>query len=413
VLGAAAIIVVALLSVGGLAISRNGPFAPSAALPTALLSSFGSASLYAGTPGGALTPTVTALPDGTVVETVALTQPASVDLGFGFCNSFVCGTSENLDCVGNLYIPGFTGALYLDFRFGVPPGSTVKDILISGGPTPDVETAYAYLTPGLQVISSSLLSGKAKVTADGVSLEFPVPYKAELLAHYKPVFKRICGFTEAELNAFRAKYGSRYVPLYPYITVIAHITRPSSSTGTQSVTVNGQDQNIRFAVPSGPTGPGVVTVYRQDDPRWSGKKAGATTYGDAGTVPAAIASLLSAFGGSADPPAVGKALIASGAWTPGKGSDWAHIATYLSGQKLDVADSDIGSAMGAGHDALFLAAYTDSQTNGQRVVVITGYDAARDRFAVMDPAIGLTDISWDDIAAGNPWVLRVSRKATT
>ncbi|MGI8608435.1 MAG: hypothetical protein ACR2MY_04290 [Candidatus Dormibacteria bacterium] len=381
----------------------------------ALVSAFGTGTAPHGgsLPGSATAgdPAFAPLDDGSVVETVVLTQPATVGLGFGFCDAFVCGTSDNVECIGNLYIPRFADSLLLSFQLSPPPGSRLRDAFISGGSTPEAAVAHAYVASGGATTSgqNSLVTSAPQVSSDGsLSVAFPVPWKAELDNHYKPAFKRVCGFTLDERQAFTARFGSNYTPQYPYITVLAHWSHPSQPSGQHTVTVNGTAKTVNYVVPTPPATPGKATMFRQDDSRWGGHRAGSGDYAHRGTVPTALATLLSAFGGSQDPVAVGKELIANGTWRPDKGSDWAGVASYVKSKHLDVAESDLLAATRAGKSALFLATYTNA-ANAEAVVVVTGYDAGADRFNVLDPTLGETQVSWDDIAGGNPWVLEVSR----
>ncbi|MFN2466044.1 MAG: protein kinase [Candidatus Dormibacteria bacterium] len=413
----AGVAILALLVGSGLFAARAGPFAPSGALPVALAASFGPGSLarQAGLPGsaGAGDPTMSPLEDGSVAETVLLAQPAAVDLGFGYCDAFVCGTSENLDCVGNKYMPRFGDALLGTFSLAPPAGSTLRDVVISGGPYLGAGAAHVYQADGKTWGATALLlAGSPSVgTAGALQLNFPVPWKHELDSHYSPTLKSGCGFTPDERKAFTARYGTRYTPPYPYLRLVAHWTRPARSSGSQALSVNGNSRAVSYTLASAITTPGVPRVYRQDDPRWSGQRAGSSDYAHAGTVPAAIASLLSAFGGSEDPAAVGRELVARGAWKPGRGGDWSAIAGYLRDKHVSATESNLSAATAAGKSAVFLAAYRNPDARRETLVTITGYDAAADHFMVIDPALGATQVSWDDLAAGSPWILAVTRVA--
>ncbi|HEV3232205.1 MAG TPA: serine/threonine-protein kinase [Candidatus Dormibacteraeota bacterium] len=388
---------------GGSAAAINGALAGSFGPPPPVTLGELPASSRAGTPS------FTSLSGGRVVEVTTLAGPRDVGLGFAFCNSFTCGNSDNVDCVGNLYIPAFASSIHYSMTIGKVTGWTLERVLVTAGQAPGSTSAYAYTDAAGGSTAPGLLAAPARISANGAELDFPIPPAQALKAHYRPQFQRVCGFTQPELIAFQARYGTVYHNPYPYITVILSWTRAGGDVAglTQAVGIDGQASDVPVKVAgAGPASRG-FTAYRQDDARWATTRAGTSTYASSGTVPAAVASLLNGFGKGGDPVRVGAALERAGAWKPGGAATWAALGAYLADQGLTPAGADLPAAAAAATQGVpSLVGYTSSGGR-ESALVITGYDSGRDRFQVLDPARGRVEMRWDDLAAGNPWILEV------
>jgi len=145
---AVAAAVVAGLGFGALAVTHSGPFAPTNPVQASLVAAFGQAATAASGDAAPGTPVFSAGPGGSLVERVTLVAPASVPLGFAYCDALVCGTSDNVDCIGNSYVPSFGAAVPLSMTLGAPPGRRLEKALVSAGPAPGVDTALAVFDPG-------------------------------------------------------------------------------------------------------------------------------------------------------------------------------------------------------------------------------------------------------------------------
>jgi len=158
-----------------------------------------------------------------------------------------------------------------------------------------------------------------------------------------------------------------------------------------------------------------VPVLLQSDSRWAATRAGNTTVGSAGTVATAVAMALSAVDRPIDPPSVARDLVRAGAWDPSRGTDWERLQGYLN-QHVVAGEVDLpAAAVRARSGYISLAALTDASggETHETLVVITGYDPARDTFQLIDPRQGSTEWTWDRVAAANPWLIALDRKAAS
>jgi hypothetical protein len=150
---------------------------------------------------------------------------------------------------------------------------------------------------------------------------------------------------------------------------------------------------------------------RQDDPQWANIAFDGVGLGRVGTVPSAIATVLSAFGHDARVPDVAREMARSGAWDPIAGGNWTGIQGYLTQQGCVVRETDMHEATGgeASH-SLFLVALKDvtDQPPAETLLVISGYEPKRDDFTVIDPRRGLRHVTWEDMTKGDPWILGVT-----
>ena len=412
-LGVAAVILVGALLA---ALAHVGPFAPPpGGLATSLADAFGPA--LAGGAGGqgntaSGVPSFFAGPNGTVVERVAFTSPASVPLGFSYCDAFTCGNSDNVDCIGNSYVPSFGGAVPLSVRLAPPPGVKIDRALVSAGPAPGADTALALFDAASPSGSRpSLLTAAPGLAPDGaLALEFATPWRSAMEPHFNAKLARYCGFSKEQRAAFSSSYGSAYRNPYPIITVLVRWAAPSSLDGLKtSVSLNGAVREVPVAIAAGARRPGTPAVLLQGDPRWSATPEGHTTLGSSGTVATAVASILSALGTPTTPPMVAQDLIRSGAWKPASGTDWTGLVGYLNTRAAATEIDLPEAAANARAGRLALAALTDGGGGPGRetVVVVSGYNAARDTFTVIDPRLGQLEWSWDRVADANPWIVAV------
>ncbi|GAC1578928.1 MAG: hypothetical protein NVS3B24_11900 [Candidatus Dormibacteria bacterium] len=413
-LAAVAAALVAMVGLGTLAVTHTGPFSAVSQVQPSLVAAFGPAAFAAAVEAPSGTPVFTAGPAGSVVERVTIVSPATVPLSFAYCDAFVCGNSDNIDCIGNSYVPGFGSAVPLTMTLGPPPGSRLEKALVSAGPAPGVDTALAVFDPGGGgETPSHLLAGAPQVGSDGsLRLEFATPWRKALQPHYDAGRKRYCGFNAEQKASFTRSFGVTYSNPYPAITVLARWS-PAVQAGTTSVVINGASQNAATTTAPRPPPAGPVPVLLQYDARWAGTRAGATTIGSAGTVATAVAMALTALGLRAEPPAVAQDLVRAGAWDPSRGTDWERLVGYLN-QRVAAGEVDLPAAsVRAQGGAISLAALTDSSSGSphEAMVVVTGYDPARDSFRVIDPRGGADTWGWDRIAAANPWLIALDRKA--
>jgi hypothetical protein len=77
-----------------------------------------------------------------LTQIVKVIKPALTKLRYGYCNALSCGTSENLECVGNLFIPGFLGDITRNVTIAAPAaGATVEELQIAHGSTTPTDFA--------------------------------------------------------------------------------------------------------------------------------------------------------------------------------------------------------------------------------------------------------------------------------
>ncbi|HXZ82322.1 MAG TPA: hypothetical protein VED84_01065 [Acidimicrobiales bacterium] len=170
-----------------------------------------------------------------------------------------------------------------------------------------------------------------------------------------------------------------------------------------------------------------VTVFVQTDSAWSSVLADGQ-FASSGTVPTAVASLLTGFGLHATPATVATALTKSGAWNPTTGANWSAVSSYVASvvppghgaQSLEVspvtlsaAAQALAPAYGAPAPALYLVAWTEPGTKTPTITdesafVLVSYDPAADEFGVVDPTSGATTMQFFAVAQGNPWLVQVT-----
>jgi hypothetical protein len=421
-IGGAVAAAVALV-IGGVALARgSGSTSATTAVAAALSRDFGDAAPAAaegGPPGsaGLDSASLVVRPDGRVQETVVLRGPGAVTYGFAFCDAFVCGNSDNIDCVGNLYIPNFGGAYLTDAQVPPPPGSHATAVMVLAGGDAGALAPAALVSGGSSSsVDSHVLAAAPQVSGNGVSLSFVSPIAPEIRQHIRNGM--LCGFTAEQRTAFIAAHGpQQHNDSTAEVRVVIDWSPPSAplSGQTQAVLVNGVKNNVALQpAAKPPQGAGAFTPALQGDARWASTAAGTRTYGVSGTVPATLSTLFSGFGIHRDPPAIGKELIAAGAWSPGKGVDWRALQGYITAQHLTVGEVDVFQALGAMHaGAAVMVAYADHRLAPAQEVtaVITDYDSGTDTFGVIDPVAGQARIAWNDLLGGDPWLLAVSRPA--
>ena len=358
--------------------------------------------------------TYTRTSSGDVVQSLVLTEPLTMQLTFGYCDALSCGTSENIDCVGNLYIPQFSPLLSLS----VPPlpGARARHVLVSAGPAPGATALVGYDDlAGIHTVDSSLLAAPPAVAADGtLTFTFASPLRAEFLAHTRSN-GQVCGFSADQLKAFRAAHGAAYDGGVAIIDMVIVWSPPSTTApATQAVVLDGSDQKqaITYTAAPATAPPHAATAFRQDDSRWASTAEGTSTFAAVGTVPTAVAAALSALGVTADPPTVGHDLAAAGAWKPGQGTVWSALVSYLGSKNVTVAESTLQAAVQGGGVFLVAESVSSGDVSRETVLAVTGYEAATDTFSVIDPTSGATSRSFDSLAGGNPWVLQLSPAAT-
>ena len=161
------------------------------------------------------------------------------------------------------------------------------------------------------------------------------------------------------------------------------------------------------------------TVYRQDDSAWSNVLPQGA-FARRGSVPTAVATLLSLFGISSTPAQVAASLRGSGVWTPGSGTSWDGLRSALADHHLRLADSSLSEAASTyapalrpgDHGVAYLVAWTarggdPRDADAGTLLVLTDYSASSDSFEVLDPGAGQRRLRFADLAAGMPWVLSV------
>jgi hypothetical protein len=369
-------------------------------------------------------PVLVGLPNGHVVETLHVRSAPNLALGFHPADSirvYPDGTS------GSGLRVGCPGALSGDFAGVLPqilllpplPGARPLQVMVRAGPATGAPTVVTLLDapkPGAftERLEQALPIQAATTPDSTLGLYFKAPWSDVLAKHKQVVRGAICGFTADEAAAFSRKFGTTYANPFPTIDVFVEFSEPTVSAGYhQDAVINVVTANLELKPAKPLTNLSVLAPsLRQDDPQWAGVIAGNRTLGETGTVPTAIATLLAAFGRGADVPAVARALRARNAWTPGAGADWAGIHAYLRDEGFDVHETDLTEATGGeASRALFLVALRDRSDGApvETLLVISGYDPGRDDFTVIDPRRGLRHVTWDDMAAGDPWVLAVTR----
>jgi hypothetical protein len=131
--------------------------------------------------------------------------PAMTQLRYSFCNAQSCGTSENLECTGNLYIPGFVGSILKSAQVP-PPGRLSKLLAFALAHGPSAPTGwFAGRGSGANPFASlgQMFPGSS-AGGDGVKLDFGLGDFAPALRPMAP-FGDGCGVPENQVNDVKSK----------------------------------------------------------------------------------------------------------------------------------------------------------------------------------------------------------------
>jgi len=354
--------------------------------------------------------------DGRVIEWVEVLAPPFVDLTFRYCNAQSCGNQENLECVGNKYIPQFADNLPQKLTIPSLSGSHPEKIFIKAGPAPGFIATGGYFDANdTNSWNEYILSGAPQIGADGgVTINFGTGIKTALgkaLAALPRQGDQVCGLTEEEYQGFRNSFGDRFDNSYRQYYKIAIVwSKPSSCcSATQEIELDGRKRTdiVGWRNQSKPE----LRVYTQQKGDWADRQVGGTDFAKSGTVPTAVASTLSAFGGGLTPDKVGLELMERGVWKPGEGSDWGRLGEYLRSKVSGVEEVNAFTLRDrAGTGDIFLVAYDERRGSKvvSKTIVITDYDPSRKEFQAIDPTRGERNLSFDKLLLGNPWIYRVS-----
>lgn len=352
--------------------------------------------------------------DGRVTQWVEVLAPSKVDLTFRYCDAMTCGTTENYECVADKWIPQFADLLPRSLTIPALPGSRAQKIFIKAGPAPGIIATGDYFEPDDQNFNEFVLSSAPAIGQDGsVTINFGTGYTPRLgqaLADLPRQGNQVCGLTEEQYKGFRSTFGTSYDNSYRQYYKIAIVWSPPTSccTATKPIILDGHEYNdlIGWSQP----GQRVATQhFQQTDRQWTNQLISGQEFGRVGTVPTAIAAALSGLGSSLTPPEVGQEMTKQGVWQPGTGSDWVKLQQYLKSKGYAVQEVTLFSAKdGAGGNSQFVATY-EREKNKSATVVLTGYEPSSNQFTALDPTRGQINLSWSELAGGNPWILQISR----
>lgn len=355
--------------------------------------------------------TFTPIPGG-VRQTIEVIEPKEHKVTFGYCNAQVCGTSENVSCIGNKYIPDSSDPFLNKLTVSPIPGFTKGTVMIASGVTTGTTTGepYAIIPKSFSTSSNGV---KFMDFAGGVQFttESPNPLAA-LAPWYRPEFQRVCGLSEGERDQFVIDHPNFSDSTNWYKFTIDWLGSGIIAEGTtQNITINDrqpQSTAVSLEYSADFNSSDNSEVFRQFRGDWANKDVGGFLFRDVGTVATSVATFLSGYGIATDPGVVGDELIAARTWIPGTGTNWQSLQRFIETKGLIVEErklADVLSLIELGQSALVALSDGDKE----KTVVITGYYFDSDEFDVIDPVRGRTKISFEKFVEGNPWILTATR----
>jgi hypothetical protein len=350
--------------------------------------------------------------------------PAMTNLQYSFCNAQVCGTSENLECTGNLYIPGFTNQILQ--KLSLPPpmdGAKLLSFSMAHGPT--TPTGWFSGRGGGGGAFPPFLGPLAGSTAgpNGVNFNFGLGPYAPALRPGGPLGDA-CGVPEKQRNDVTGKnpngiendYAKTIVKLQWQVSAIAYKNAVKAGTVTQPFNVNGQLHNFTFPA-SAP-----LQTKPSSRPTFSQSSSPA-----AGTGGVTMANMLSALGlESLTPTLINQFLTTNNLSTPSGfnlgGAVNPGVLSSLFGQQanppalasVQTTLGELAKAFGAGQVVPGLASqltgYSPQAAAGVigwagdgnipgGAAVITGYDPSTDNFSLVNVLGQTVDVGFRPLSS--------------
>jgi hypothetical protein len=356
--------------------------------------------------------------------------PAMTNLRYSFCNAQVCGTSENLECTGNLYIPGFTNQILQ--KLMVPPpfdGAKLFSFSMAHGPTTPTgwfsgrSGGGGGLFPPIGGWPITWPPGGSNAGPNGLNFNFGLGPYAPALRPGGPLGDS-CGIPEKQRtdvtgknpNGIENDYAKTILKLQWQVSGIALKNALRTGTISQPVGINGQTQNFTFpAVTPLPTRPTSSPTFSQG------------SFPGAGTGGVTLANMLSHLGiGNVTPTLTGEALRTNGLSTPAGfnlagslnpgflSSLFPSRAEPLSLMTTQTTLNELAQAFAAGQVVSPLAAqiagYTPKAAAGVigwapsgpipgGAAVITGYDSSNDSFSLVNSLGKLVDVDYASLSS--------------
>jgi hypothetical protein len=300
-------------------------------------------------------------------QVIVVNQPSQVKLTWGFCNAQSCGTSQNIECVGNKYMPGY-GVLE-KLKVGAPTGFKLKGLFTLFGPLTNVlNQGLSQIAESMKALDQAALESVATPSGVGTDPDGGVNIKLDTggigdTLKFDKDFNMVCGHPEEEKQAIVADLGPE--PTNPtakgVIGILWEKSRNTSGPITQQISTNNDApvsippidlsgvadalkgiagilqpvieqvtkslaaptfQNLR--VPAPPDAKGAQTGTGTPDqfvggspaPKWFPMSS------NVAAVPVAVTTALAYAGVSVPPADAAKSLLQSGAWKPGTGTDF-------------------------------------------------------------------------------------------
>jgi hypothetical protein len=130
---------------------------------------------------------------GDILQTVDLVMPATITVGFRFCDGLSCGDADP-ECYSNQWIPSFGGENLSRMTIAPPPGARAAGVVAGAGSSAG---------------SLSQLAATPTIGADGsVTVSVPSPTRSAIASRFHD--GKICGFSEDEKRAIEERLGSSY-----------------------------------------------------------------------------------------------------------------------------------------------------------------------------------------------------------
>lgn len=378
-----------------------------------------------------------------VLQTLKFSFPKMVIPRYSFCNAQVCGTSENLECVGNQYIPGFLG----DFARTINVSSIGKLV--------GADMSYGQDMPssgGMGGLLRGSLSGLGKVLPEGFVLNLPFDKIAAGLRDVSPVLQGLTGDAASAAMEKTLSCGvpeeqkTKFVEAFPdgvpndYANIVLKLlwdtgeqSRGGPETFAQTLTLNGAKTDISATL--APDAGEVIdkaTVFDQTSstvkvPLASGK--GTVSFAEVGSVATVVSSAFTLMGLKGDPEKIGEVLRQSGSWRPGEGTNVVgaignagllsqlataagntepttfvagevgivELAQSLSGNTLAGSlATQLGERSAVGSAAIF--AWAPSGTTPGGAALFTAFDATRDEFEMINSVGKRVRIDFESMA---------------
>jgi hypothetical protein len=382
-----------------------------------------------------------------------------VRFGWNFCNAQVCGTSENVECVGNRYVPTYAGQFVHDLGIGPIPGFRLRDAVLQVGASTIAPASVVHVTADGATGDTSAFASPPAIRSDGgLAVALLQGGLVETLRFLPEFPGRACGITEEERDAILATYGESVE--VPGAVIALDLEWEPVEDGaaselagqTQILTANGGESTLTFPELASPgSAPDTEPqAFRPDEGAWAdllvpvpqaappteaptaaptateppaperfltGAAAPASVaFREVGDVPTALAIALVRLGLDVDPGEVGRGLLNAGAWQPRRGTDLARLGVNSS-EPVDVAGALVPAEAQTDPPTAVLASLTTAGgvldalaraegvpligigagAGSRTIVVATAYDAEADEITLVHPTAGELTVPFADL----------------